>query len=247
MSGDFSSDHRHHHFMDKENLFNLPHNRYDEDTTGLTRRFSRSVSLQEPLSNFKISPETTFGWSGHSPAPSDEDAWNLIYAAAGQVARMKMRMNISDGDTGFVAKHNDRGVIGDSWRRSDREELFRQQHFRRNICVAAWGPPQVQNQRYEQNYLKRVGGGGGAVAKRECAGTGVFLPRGYACPIVNSPARMIESSTAPPQIQSSNYEMLMTRRKAMILGAQQQPRRLSNSHGGVMDNPEVLLPQEWTY
>ncbi|KAJ0866635.1 hypothetical protein HanRHA438_Chr12g0554061 [Helianthus annuus] len=90
------------------------------------------------------------------------------------------------------------------------------------------------------------------------AGTGVFLPRGYgtnppetrkrqACPIVNSPARMIESSTAPPQIQSSNYEMLMTRRKAMILGAQQQPRRLSNSHGGVMDNPEVLLPQEWTY
>ncbi|MFS7986386.1 hypothetical protein Hanom_Chr11g01009721 [Helianthus anomalus] len=34
------------------------------------RRFS--VSLQEPLFNFKISPETTFGWLGHSPAPSDE-------------------------------------------------------------------------------------------------------------------------------------------------------------------------------
>ncbi|KAJ0781421.1 hypothetical protein HanPI659440_Chr06g0249101 [Helianthus annuus] len=134
MSGDFFySDHRHHHH--KENLFNLPHNRYDEDTTGLTRRFSRSVSLQEPFFNFKISPETTFGWSGHSPAPSDEDAWNLIYAAAGQVARMKMRMNISDGDTGFVAEH-DRGVIGDSWWRSDGEELFWQQHFRQNICVA---------------------------------------------------------------------------------------------------------------
>ncbi|KAJ0799644.1 hypothetical protein HanPI659440_Chr03g0093831 [Helianthus annuus] len=135
MSDDFSSsDHHHHHH--EENLFNLSHNRYDEDTTGLTRRFSRSVSLQEPFFSFKISPETTFGWSGHSPASSNEDAWNLIYVAAGQVARMKMRMNVSDGDSVFVAKHNDRGVIGDSWRRSDGEELFWQQHFRRNICVA---------------------------------------------------------------------------------------------------------------
>ncbi|MFS8019807.1 hypothetical protein Hanom_Chr15g01408021 [Helianthus anomalus] len=136
MSGDFSSsDHRHHHH--KENLLNLPHNRYDEDTTGLTRRFSGSVSLQEPLFNFKISPETTFGWRVIlRRRRSDEDAWNLIYAAAGQVARMKMRTNISDGDTGFVAKHNDRGVIGGSWRRSDGKELFRQQHFHRNICVA---------------------------------------------------------------------------------------------------------------
>ncbi|KAI3816031.1 hypothetical protein L1987_15716 [Smallanthus sonchifolius] len=255
--------------MDKENLFDFPHESDDEVVAGLTRRFSRSASLQQPHFHFKEkrvfsgSPEPTLGRSDRFPAPSppasvkpDEDAWNLIYAAAAQVAQMKM---------------SNRGVIGaphafeHPWGRGDGEELFRRQHFSRNRCVAAWPPPQVQNQRHQQIHTNLhklvVPGRSGTAAKRECAGTGVFLPRGYC---TNPPesrkrqARMIQPSnktfvpiSAPPEIQPrintsfiSHYEMLTSRRKAMISAG--QPQR-SNIRGGVMNNPEALLPQEWTY
>ncbi|KAI3695833.1 hypothetical protein L1987_78835 [Smallanthus sonchifolius] len=202
--------------MDKENLHDFPHEIDDAVVAGLTRRFSRSASLQQPLFNFKEKrvfsgspePEPTLGRSGRFPA--DEDAWNLIYAAVGQVSRMKMSMN-------------NRGVIG---------------------------APHV------------VLGGSGTAAKRECAGTGVFLPRGYcnppesrkrqACSPANLAARMIQASnktfvpiTTPPCIDTSfisHYEMLMSRWKAL---AGQPPR--SNIRGGVLNNREALLPQDWTY
>ncbi|KAI3817784.1 hypothetical protein L1987_11582 [Smallanthus sonchifolius] len=266
--------------MDKENLFDFPYEftsteseSNDEEIARLTRLFSRSASLQEPLFNFKEKrvfsgwPESTLS-QAPSPPPSfvkrDDDAWNLIYAAA------KVRMSISN-----------RGVIGvphafdhlhrSPWERSDGVELFRQQHFFRNSGASAWPPPQHQNQRLQHrpNQRKPVlhgsGGGCNPAAKRKCVGTGVFLPRRYcdnppesqkqrqAC---NLPAGMIQSSTksfvpitAPPQLQAhinggfvSNY--------AMILAAQQQQQR-SYIDGGVMEsavnNPAVLLPQEWTY
>ncbi|KAI3731117.1 hypothetical protein L1987_62300 [Smallanthus sonchifolius] len=270
--------------MDKENLFHFPYDftstDYETDDR-LTRRFSRPASLQHPLFNFKENrvfsgwPESTLS-QALSPPPSfvksDEDAWNLIYAAA------KLRMSISN-----------RGVIGvphafdhlhrSPWERSDGGELFRQQHFCRNSGASAWPPPQLQNQRLQhcQNQRKPVlhgsGGGCNPAAKRECVGTGVFLPRRYcdnppesqnrrAC---NLPAGMIQSSTksfvpitAPPHLQAhinadfvSHYELLMGRRKAMIPAAQQQQQQRSYIDGGVMEsavnNPAVLLPQEWTY
>lgn len=333
--------------MDKENFFNAPYFASTNSETGdedaaiaaFTRLFSRSASIQQPLyilkekRVFSSSPESTLGWplSTPSQAPSpppfvkaDEDAWNLIYAAAGQVARMKMMMSMATA--GVVANKNNGGLLGASrafahphcspWGTSDGDEFFRQRPFCRNRggnescgsggggCRArspsfpqsAWPPPQLQNQSLQQHrpnqpkpcnvpVMKPVlvggsgggcdGGGGGATAgKRECAGTGVFLPRRYcnnppesrkrqACSPANLPARMIQSSsnktfvpiTPPAQVEARinggfvpHYEMLMGGRNAMIVGGQQ---RRSNIHGGVMEtvvnNPEVLLPQEWTY
>ncbi|KAJ0705139.1 hypothetical protein HanPI659440_Chr14g0570271 [Helianthus annuus] len=82
----------------------------DDVIPGLTHRFTRSVSLQERLKVpytiqkkrvFSVSPESTLNWNACGPthvrsSPTtpfgqpDNDALELIYAAAGQVARMKM-------------------------------------------------------------------------------------------------------------------------------------------------------------
>ncbi|CAI9295933.1 unnamed protein product [Lactuca saligna] len=309
--------------MDKENLafphhFASPYSTEsesdDEDVVALTHRFSRSASFTEPLSNnlkekrvFSGSPESTLGWLGsvHSQPPSlppfvrsDEDAWNMIYAAAGQVARMKMRMSL-----------NNRGLPG-VVPYCDGEEFFRQQQSCRNRCVSgsesvgggcggrppsfpptAWPPPQqrIQHRSNQQKpcnapVMKRVviggsgggcDGGGATAAKRECPGTGVFLPRRYcnnppesrkrqACSPANLPAKTIQYSNntlvpinGQPQTQARinvdlipHYEMLMGRRNAMSLAAQQLRSNI-HGHGGVMEspvnNPEMLLPQEWTY
>ncbi|MFS7961301.1 hypothetical protein Hanom_Chr08g00713361 [Helianthus anomalus] len=82
-----SSDHQ----MDKENLFNFPNDFPYEFT-----------STDDKPKTFK---EPTLGRSGCSHfqplmppvfAKGDEDAWNMIYAAASQVARMKMKMSNKD-------------------------------------------------------------------------------------------------------------------------------------------------------
>nr|GFA93963.1 hypothetical protein [Tanacetum cinerariifolium] len=113
---------------------------------------------------------------------------------------------------------------------------------------------------------------GRTTVKRECVGTGVFLPRPppesckpQACSPANLPPRMIQSSnrsfvpiTTRAEVEAhmnggfvTHYEMLISRRNALFLAAQQQ-RRSSVNHS-VMEspmndnNPEVLLPQEWTY
>ncbi|KAD7480192.1 hypothetical protein R6Q59_008959 [Mikania micrantha] len=96
----------------------------DDDISGLTRQFTRSVSLQERLKIpypvekrvFSGSPESTLNWNVSGPTQvrsspatpflrSEEDAWDLIYAAAGQVARMKK----SAANDGVFAN---RGILG---------------------------------------------------------------------------------------------------------------------------------------
>ncbi|KAM0008977.1 hypothetical protein Hdeb2414_s0100g00793371 [Helianthus debilis subsp. tardiflorus] len=100
-------------------------------------------------------------------AKGDEDAWNMIYAAAAsQVARMKMKMNNRDV-TGVPHAFN--RPHRSSW----------QQHF----C------PPVQNQRHQHVPIQRkpvvldrssgCSDDGDMYVKRECAGTGVFLPCRY--------------------------------------------------------------------
>ncbi|KAL4575054.1 hypothetical protein LXL04_021895 [Taraxacum kok-saghyz] len=290
--------------MDKENLafphhFASPYSTEsesdDEDISAFTRRFSRSASLKEPLYDLKekrgfsgwlegsSSVHSRGTWSSPAFVKTEEDAWNAIYAAAGQVARMKMRMSLSNGGAG--------GFTGDGF--------YRQQQNCRYRCVAgsesvgggcggrppsfpqtAWSSPQprVQHLPNQQKHcnvpvMKPVvvggsgggcdGGGGVTTAKRECTGTGVFLPRRYCNNAPESRKRQACSNhtivpiTRQPQAQAQaringgivpHYEMSMGRRNAMILAAQQLR---SNIHGGVMEspvnNPEVLLPQEWTY
>ncbi|KAF5794921.1 hypothetical protein HanRHA438_Chr08g0345011 [Helianthus annuus] len=241
--------------MDKENLFNFP----DDFPYEFTSTDDKPKTFKEP----------TLGPSGCSHiqplmppvfAKGDEDAWNMIYAAASQVARMKMKMSNKDV-TGVPHAFN--RPHRSSW----------QQHF----C------PQVQNQRHQHGpiqcksvVLDRSSGrcdDGDMYVKRECAGTGVFLPRRYCDNPAESRIRqgspsnlagIIQSSAksfipvAPPQNQTyinggfiSHYELFMDRHrsKGVILAAQ-QPRR-GNVHDVVMEssvnNPAVLLPQEWTY
>ncbi|GJT48192.1 hypothetical protein Tco_0974349, partial [Tanacetum coccineum] len=184
-------------------------------------------------SYFSNSPDSALRWS--SPlVNSDEDYWNIFYAAASEIARMKtMKMNHFP---------RQRGYSGD------------------RSCQSAWGSPPVQCN------------GTTMKVKRECAGTGVFLPRSppesckpQACSPANLPPRMIQSSnksfvpiTTRAEVEAhmnggfvSHYEMLISRRNALILAAQQQRRSTVNR--SVMEspmnnnNPEVLLPQEWTY
>ncbi|KAI3799889.1 hypothetical protein L1987_35194 [Smallanthus sonchifolius] len=167
----------------------------DDDFAGLTRRFTRSVSLQErlkipyPAEKRVFSPESTLNWnfSGQthvrsSPTTSflqaDEDAWDLIYAAAGQVARMKMN-NVNDTvfvNRGFLgaprpvapnfSHHNRNRAI---WR-SENEALIRPQQYRERLSggsnygscgrfvsgrpvgfgQSAWPPHPIETQRRQQ-------------------------------------------------------------------------------------------------
>ncbi|XP_024997064.1 uncharacterized protein LOC112529870 [Cynara cardunculus var. scolymus] len=290
----------------------------DDDISGLTRRFTRSFSLQErlkipyPLQKKRVfsgSPEATLSWAVSGPTHvrsspttpfvhAEEDAWDLIYAAAGQVARMKMRMNNVNDDVfanrGLLVSprplavgppfshHHPNCTI---WR-SGSQEFIKQQHFRYRVTGAAnyggggrcgggqpmgfrqsaWPPLPVENHRRQQpstGFIAKpvLGGSGGGcgrettVLKRECAGTGVFLPRRYsndppeskkkpACSPAHMPARVAQSlnkSMEPiiPQIHLNTHGRGYTQSDN---GSAMVGRR---SGGG--ESAEVVLPQEWTY
>ncbi|EEF31964.1 uncharacterized protein LOC8287272 [Ricinus communis] len=141
---------------------------------------------------------------------------------------------------------------------------------------SAWPPLQVQSNQH-QNYQQHhhsgsgmravlLGGSNSVNNKKECAGTGVFLPRRYgnnspseskkksACSTVLLPAKVVQALNlnfedmnghAQPRSNTgfaSDYDMLMARRNAILA---QQKRNLR--HDGVVLNHEVRLPQEWTY
>lgn len=66
------------------------------------------------------------------------------------------------------------------WRISDEEEFFGLQQTYPNKVVSAW--PQPQHKPCNGVVMKPV-------VKKECAGTGVFLPRGYCYNIPESQKR----------------------------------------------------------
>ncbi|KAJ9541789.1 hypothetical protein OSB04_028295 [Centaurea solstitialis] len=130
LSSQFHHHHHNHHHMDTNNHHKTPFlfpsdfpyefassssnesESDDDDISALTRRFTRSFSLQDrhqipypnhPLQKKRVfsgSPESTLNWPVSSPATPflqpEDDPWDLIYAAAaGQVARMKMEMEMN--------------------------------------------------------------------------------------------------------------------------------------------------------
>ncbi|KAF3433584.1 hypothetical protein FNV43_RR24686 [Rhamnella rubrinervis] len=106
---------------------------------------------------------------------------------------------------------------------------------------------------------------GGSGVKRECSGTGVFLPRRYGnpqesrkkttgCPTVLLPARVVQALNLNFDAVKNGYsqqrfssgftpdlEAMVARRNALL--AQQRPSL--RPEGSL--NHEVHLPQEWTY
>ncbi|KAI3705089.1 hypothetical protein L1987_75321 [Smallanthus sonchifolius] len=189
----------------------------DDEITGLTRRFTRSVSFQERLKlpypvekrglNWNASVPTQVRSSPTTPfGQTREDSWELIYAAAREVARMKI--NTAAVNDAVLAN---RGLLGAPlsnrhylpnraiW--SQKEAFFRQHLFRRRVAggtnydcggrcgtaapsgfrQSAWPPLPVS---------KPVPGGRISVVKKERSGTGVFLPRSYG----NIPPEMKKTS-----------------------------------------------------
>ncbi|XP_022746213.1 uncharacterized protein LOC111296271 [Durio zibethinus] len=132
----------------------------------------------------------------------------------------------------------------------------------------SWPPLQVQSKQQPQKNsgsgmraVFRVGSGG---VKRECAGTGVFLPRRYgnntpepckksSCSTALLPANVVQAfnlnfndsnRNVQPHFNASfasNHDALVARRNAMLT----QARRNYRPEGGL--NHEACLPQEWTY
>lgn len=146
---------------------------------------------------------------------------------------------------------------------------------------SAWPTLQIQKQQFYQNPQQNGGGGGVRAvfpgsgsgggrggAKRECAGTGVFLPRRYEAPfdsrvksgcstailpagVVQALNKRFDTMTTQSQTQAQphfngslfpEYDVLMARRNAPLA----QQRRNSMWAEGAM-NYEIRLPQEWTY
>ncbi|TYI11125.1 hypothetical protein ES332_A09G189700v1 [Gossypium tomentosum] len=253
-----------------------------------------------------------------SRVSSPPGTWDLLYAAAGEVERLRMN---EEGYGGF----NNRGLLGPPARkpspnldvsgfytqqslshnklRTTHFQQLKQQQLMKQQNALAWGglkqqqqnhvvqnrgryanrtlglapsawPPLQQQQQQQQQPQPLNGSGMRAVflgnpnGKRECAGTGVFLPRRVgsfseprkktACPTILVPARVAQALNlnldeigAQPQLQHPRFNPSFTSDAAALrlrsggnFVGNQKPRSLmpqqEMSH-------EVLLPQEWTY
>ncbi|PWA94569.1 hypothetical protein CTI12_AA059740 [Artemisia annua] len=260
----------------------------DDDVTGLTRRFTRSVSLQEriqmthPLEKmrgYSGSPESTLNWGVTGPTQvrstpatpfgqRDEDSWERIYAAAGQIAMMKMKMKMMRMNQ--LQQPNDDDVLAHQLllgapppmgpttphHYNHHEELVMQLRFRRSVSASgagnfngggggqcgvnqplgfrqsAWP---VENQRrqvtangFVPKHVSGCYGSGPPFAKKECAGTGVFLPRRY-CP---EPPEVKKTQACSPgfvptRVVAQSYNKNMNIVDPTIVTNPQQP----NIHG----------------
>ncbi|KAL4289728.1 hypothetical protein GQ457_14G024680 [Hibiscus cannabinus] len=198
------------------------------------------------------SPPTT-------PFSAQNDTWNLIYAAAGQVARLKMS-NFSHGRALPKAQTNPFNGRQQQIQSRTRNNLVGGGGRTLGLPQSSWPPLQLQPQQKQPQthpgsgmravFLGRSGGG----VKRECAGTGVFIPRRYdtttsttitspgprkkpGCPTVLVPAKVVQAlnlnfnDTNMPQFNprfASNYDALVARRNYGQEGS-------------------LNLPHEWTY
>ncbi|KAG2730416.1 hypothetical protein I3760_01G290700 [Carya illinoinensis] len=278
-------------------------------------------------SRFPSPPTTPFGASN--------DTWDLIYAAAGQVARLKVSSEspkYNYQNRGLLAppklttpastengcniglysnhglshnlpqttqsQHVRQGQVlkpqcaasiwgrqyqeKAGWSTQNQQELqsrncARNTVFESGRCgpcgrpvstvpLSAWPSPHSQPQHQPPrhtgpgNRAVVLGGSGG---KRECAGTGVFLPRRYGsspdirkktcCPAIIVPAKVVQSlnlnlddisSHVQPRYHTgftSEHDFIMTGGNALMT----QQRRSIRPEGSV--SHEIRLPQDWTY
>ncbi|KAK3034934.1 hypothetical protein RJ639_032334 [Escallonia herrerae] len=252
-----------------ESFFGSAGSESDEDDllAGLARQLALSTLCApqklEKTWGFSCSPQSTLStagsWSNRSAVSSNgspngpsqfpsppttplggmDDAWDLIYAAAGQVARMKLNSEGLSKSRGRVNPPPSLSQYGRSpnfgvstnqclphtFQKQEcsiwgNEGRFPHQLGLQNrdlsggrqlgLALSAWPPLQV-HQLQDQAQLRSGSGvrtgfnGGSGGVKRECAGTGVFLPRRYdnptesrkkqeaACSPTLLPARVVQS------------------------------------------------------
>ncbi|XP_021289286.1 uncharacterized protein LOC110420335 [Herrania umbratica] len=319
---------------------------------GLTRQMAHSTLEDDPRRNDRVfasenskgwvlsrSPQSTLcaigsgcgckqGSSRGSPncqsrVSSPPGTWDLLYAAAGEVARMRMN---EESYGGF----NNRGLLGPPARKPSpnldvsgyypphqslshqklqaaqfqqlkQQQLMKQQnasvwgvqkqqhqhhhHVVQNrgrnsnsnrplgLSPSAW-PPLQQPQQQQQQPQPQNGSGmravflGNPTAKRECAGTGVFLPRRIgtpgetrkkpACSTVLLPARVVQALNlnldeigAQPQLHprfnasfTADSDAALRLRSGGNVFSNHKQRNFRPQQGM---SQEVRLPQEWTY
>ncbi|GJR15456.1 hypothetical protein Tco_0798108 [Tanacetum coccineum] len=221
----------------------------------------------EKTRGYSGSPESTLNWGVTGPTQvrstpatpfgqRDEDSWERIYAAAGQIAmlkmKMKMRMNQQPNDDVLAHQilHGAPPPMGPTiphHHYNHHEETVMQLRFRRTVSGAgnfngggcgfnqplgfrqsAWP---VENQRrqvtangFVPKHVSGCYGGGPHVVKKECAGTGVFLPRRY-CP---EPPEVKKTQACSPGLVAQSYSKNMNIVDPTITTyPQQQP----NIHG----------------
>ncbi|KAF5453618.1 hypothetical protein F2P56_028511 [Juglans regia] len=136
-----------------------------------------------------------------------------------------------------------------------------------SVPQSAWpslhSQPQKQPPSHSGSSMRSVFRGGSGV-KRDCAGTGVFLPRRYSsapdirkktgCPTVIVPAKVVQalnlnfddiSGHAQPRFNPGftfDHDCIKSRANALILS---QQRRSLGPEGSL--NHEIRLPRDWTY
>ncbi|KAF5467374.1 hypothetical protein F2P56_017202, partial [Juglans regia] len=272
-------------------------------------------------SRFSSPPTTPFGASN--------DTWDLIYAAAGQVARLKMsgespKYNYQNrgllappklATPASTAKGCNIGLYSNHGLAYNLPQTTQSQHVRQDQVLkpqraasiwgrqhqekAGWSTQQNQQELQSQNCARNTGfqsgrcgrpvstmplsawpsphsqpqnqpprhtGPGirpvtlsGSSGKRECAGTGVFLPRRYGsspdirCPAIIVPAKVVQSlnlnfddisSHPQPPYHTGftpEHDFVLTRGNALMT----QQRRSIRPEGSV--SHEIRLPQDWTY
>ncbi|XP_022138921.1 uncharacterized protein LOC111009981 [Momordica charantia] len=262
-------------------------------------------SPQSTLSGFGSWSASDGSPSGPSQAPSppttpfggENNTWDLIYAAAGQVARLKLNGEgliappQSSSDlvppiqkhligAGFHSQASPFGTEFQSCFNWGRQVKVENQQIQRrggdfhhengrflrpvDFPQSTWPSLQPPHRRNPPQTcaptMPPAFHGGGSAPKKECAGTGVFLPRRYDNPPqsrkrpdsasiplfqgmkVQVPNRSAPQTTSNRRLPPS-YEALMAQRNAIF--AQQRliysrPAERGKSH-------EFLLPQEWTY
>uniref|UniRef100_A0A2P2JL52 Uncharacterized protein MANES_09G099100 n=1 Tax=Rhizophora mucronata TaxID=61149 RepID=A0A2P2JL52_RHIMU len=134
------------------------------------------------------------------------------------------------------------------------------------LSSSSWTPVQLAHQRHQSGSGSRAVFLGKPAGKKECAGTGVFLPRRVgaptetrkksACSTVFVPPRVVqalnlnlEEMGAQPQFQSRlNGNLVPESDIALRLGGgniKSNPKRNFRPQPGMSN--EVRLPQEWTY
>ncbi|XP_076882360.1 uncharacterized protein LOC143530814 [Bidens hawaiensis] len=227
----------------------------DDDVTGLTRRFTRSVSLQErfkipypPLktkSGFAGSPESTFKWNVSGPTQAwstpttpfghrNEDSWDLIYAAAEQVAMMKLKMKMSSMND---AVYGNRGLLGAPRPAgAPVSHYFSQRVTGGPLGFRQSGWPQLPVEPQRRQHAV----GSNNVVRKERAGTGVFLPRNYP----NFPPEFNKKPAGVAQPFNKNMDPIIAppQQPNILAGFIPPPRRSTGREA-----QEIVLPQEWTY